>query len=189
MGCVAQMEVTGRRRVFRRPGGLVFSLITVLALVAIAVGVTAGSMRSGWRAGVLPWVVILPVAAMAVVAGVLPRMVLTPARLEVHNLFTTHIIQIDDVERLLDGRLGVAVRTRTGRTVPVVTFGRSAIADLLTGNAAARRAVAEVERVVGEHGQPAAPQAGPERRWNVPAILIMVGAVTAAATLVLLRAL
>jgi hypothetical protein len=161
------------RKIFRRTGAAVFSVVMALAVLGIALAVTLGSEG---RESLVPWAVTVPIAALAIVSGVLPKLVTTPSHVEVHNMFTRITLPYPAVAEAVEGRRGVAVRTVSGRAIPVVAFGRSSFADMFTGNAEAHRAVGAVNaRVAASGHRPDQPPAI-ERQVKVPVI----GAVVAA---------
>jgi hypothetical protein len=140
-----------RRAVYRRPGATLFFLVVGLLLLGIAAMVTpAGARDGGWRGALVPWAVAVPAAVMSVLAGALPCLVTTDRHIEVHNLFVRYDIPYRMITDARFGRLGLTVRTASGQRVPVHAFGRSAVANMLTGDAVARRAQAEInERTAG----------------------------------------
>jgi hypothetical protein len=154
-------------RTYRRTAAAVYSMVAALGVLGIALAVTIQSDGRDW---VAPWAVAVPIAALIVASGVLPKLVTTPSHVEVHNMFTRITVPYPVVVEAVDGRRGVAVRIVSGRPIPVVAFGRSSLADLFTGNAEAHRAVGAVNaRIAGTDFQsddlPAI-----ERRMKVPVI-------------------
>jgi hypothetical protein len=155
------------RDTFRRTTAAVYSVVMALGVLGIAFAVT---VQSHGRDRLAPWAVAVPIAALIVVGGVLPKLVTTPSHIEVHNMFTRITVPYPAVVEAVDGRRGVAVRTLSGRPIPVVAFGRSSLADLFTGNAEAHRAVGVVNaRIAGaDFGSQEPPPI--ERRIKVPVI-------------------
>jgi hypothetical protein len=140
------MNAAADRKVFRRTGTAVVSGLVALALLGLAVTVT---VLYESRDAIVAWAVSVFLAALAVVGGVLPRLVTTATHAEVHNMFTRVDIPYPAVDEAVLGRRGAAIRTVGGRAVPVVGFGRSSLAEMFTGNAAARLAVTEVNARAG----------------------------------------
>jgi hypothetical protein len=155
------------RTTFRRTSAAVYSVLMAFGVLGIAFAVTIQSHGRDWLA---PWAVAVPIAALIVVCGVLPKLVTTPSHIEVHNIFTRITVPYPAVVEAVDGRRGVAVRTVSGGAIPVVAFGRSQLADLFTGNAEAHRAVGAVNaRIAGSDFGPDDPPAI-ERQMKVRVI-------------------
>jgi hypothetical protein len=172
------------RKVFRRTSAVVYSAIMALTLLGIAFAVT---VQSGGRESLVPWAVTVPIAALAIVSGALPKLVTTPSHIEVHNMFTRITVPYPAVAEAVEGRRGVAVRTVTGRAIPVVAFGHSSFADMLTGNAEAHRAVGDVNaRVTAGAYRPDDPPPPIERTLKVPVIAALVAVVLFTAVALLL---
>jgi hypothetical protein len=155
------VEVIGqpvKRTVYRRAGAVVFFVVIGLFLLGIAVAVTPAEARNGgWRGAAVPWALCVPAAALAVIAGVLPRLVVTDDHVEVHNLFVRYVIPYATITEAKFGRIGLALRTTGGRLVPVLAFGHSTVANLLTGDATGQRALADINGRVAYlhvHGGP-----------------------------------
>jgi hypothetical protein len=160
------------RKVYRRTGAVVVSAVTVLFLLGIAVVVT---VQSGEKDGLVPWAVTVPLAVLSVISGILPKLVTTASHVEVHNMFTRLVIPYQAVSEAVDGRRGVAVRILGGRAIPVVALGRSSLANAFTGNAVARRAVAEVNaRISAVPGEKPPPV---ERQVKVPVVATLLAVV------------
>jgi hypothetical protein len=173
----------GGRKVFRRTGAAIFFVVMAIAVLGIALAVT---IQSDGREAIVPWAVTVPLAALSVIGGVLPKLVTTPTGVEVHNMFTRFVIPYPAITEAVEGRRGVAVRTFAGRTIPVVAFGRSSFADFLTGNAAARKAINEINArsTTGAH-HPGEPPPPIERQLKVP-VIVGLGLVLALAAVALL---
>jgi hypothetical protein len=179
------------RLVYRRLASLLLSLVTGLVLGALAVALTVGGGHRSLGDALVPWAILLPLMVLAVVGGVLPRFVVAPDRVEVHNVFTRHVIPMRSVQQLVEGRLGMAVRTTSGRLVPIAVFGRSTLANVFTGNAAARRAAAEVERRTAAndaYGDAGSPAPEPPRQVNRPVVAVVVAVLLFSAVVLLLQA-
>jgi hypothetical protein len=156
------------RTVHRRTAAVVFSSVVAAGLLGIAVFVT---VRYGGVDALVAWVVTAALAALAVVSGVLPKLVTTPSQVEVHNMFTEFDIPYPAVAEAVLGRRGLAIRTVGGRFIPVVGFGPSWLAEQVTGNAAARRAASEINRHVLPGGpDPDEPAPAIRRRLKVSVI-------------------
>jgi hypothetical protein len=154
-------------RTFRRTAAAMYFMVMALGVLGVALAVTLQSHGRDWIA---PWAVAVPIAALIVVGGVLPKLVTTPSHVEVHNMFTRIMVPYPAVVEAIDGRRGVAVRTVSGRAIPVVAFGRSSLANLFTGNAEAHRAVGAVNaRCAGTDFQSDEPPPI-ERQVKVPVI-------------------
>jgi hypothetical protein len=161
------------RKVFRRTGSAVFSGLLALVLVGLAAAIT---IRYESRDAIVAWAVCLFLAALAVVSGVLPRLVITATGVQVHNMFTTVDIPYPGVAEAVLGRRGLAIRTVGGRAIPVVGFGRSSLAEMLTGNAVARQAAAEVNARVGGGSHDSGESPPPPRRSLKIAEIVAVSA-------------
>jgi hypothetical protein len=171
------------RVVHRRRGAVGFYLVLAAALVVVAVAVTPGEVRTaGWRGAVLPWSLAVPAAVIAVLAGVMPRLVTTDEGVEVHNMFTRFTVAYPGVAELRAGRRGLALALVGGRSIPVVAFGHSAFATMLTGDAAAGRALHAVNDRLAHRIDPTGPPE-PVHRQRKPVELTL--AVVALLALVL----
>jgi hypothetical protein len=181
----AEAGVTGRgdRTVHRRTGAGVFFLGVGLLVLGYAAVVTPEELKAGgWRAAVVPWAVAVPLAVLAVLAGVLPRLVTTDRHVEVHNMFVRYVIPYGLIAEARLGRLGLAVRTVGGQRVPVLAFGRSVMANTLNGDAAAQRALDHInERTAQPRVDPAAEVRRDFKRTEIG----VVGTVVTCAALVL----
>jgi len=140
--------------VYRRTGATVFFCAFAVAALAVAVVIT---VRAGPHAALVGWAVLVPLALLAVTAGVLPRLVVAREHLEVHNMVTTHVVPYGAIVRCATGRRGVAVRLASGRDLPVAALGHSFIASVLTGDELARRAVEDVNQRMADRTGPDEP--------------------------------
>jgi hypothetical protein len=169
--------------VYRRTGAVVFFVAVGLLLIGIAVAVTPSEIRSGgWRKAILPWALCVPAAAMSVVAGVLPRLVVAEDHVVVHNMFVRYVIPYGMLTEAKFGRLGLALRTVGGTLVPVLAFGHSTLANLLTGDATGKRALGDINaRVANQHSH-----GGPAVRRELKILeIVALGALVAAGAAIL----
>jgi len=152
--------------VFRRTGTVLFSAVMTLAVLGL--GLRFATQAGGVEALAIT-AVTLVIASMSVLSGIVPKVVAGPSHVEVHNMFTRTVIPYEAVREMVDARRGVVVRTKAGRSVPVIAFLHSTTAGLLNGNAAAHLAIAAVNERVASHPHPPGAVPPIERHVSVPA--------------------
>jgi hypothetical protein len=175
----AQRSEPNHSVTYRRTATVVSSGVISLLALGLAVAV---SVRDG--AAPLPLAVAALVVSLSVVSGVLPKLVTTPSQVRVHNMFVRLDLPYEAITEVVDSRRGLWLHTDSGRRIPVVAFGHSMLADLLTGDAAARTAAAALKSRCADRRPGAAP-APVRRHFSVPAI----AAVAASSLAVLVSAL
>jgi hypothetical protein len=182
------VDPLARPRVFRRRSTVIFSLVFAVAAVVVGLLIGLREIDHG-LVGAATIVGAIPLVVLALIMGVSPRVVLHKDHLEVHNSVFWFEAPYVSIAELKPTRLGLVVRTYSGKLIPVAAYasgsgkrmlGHADAADDLT------RAVQERTAFVDDSSWRDAPP--PRRHLEKLNVIALVGSLALAVVMIVLAA-